>query len=665
MSVFFTHPWYGLFALALVPLLIHLFARARPPAYWFPSVEFIQRILRKTLRVKRPRDWLLWLLRTLLTLAMVLLILGPILMAGRAGPGAGLQRNLVLVVDATASMAYSDGAQTRFAAACAEASEVLRGLRSLDRANIVWLKSVPAAVFPELGVNLGQLQDELRRARVSSETGSPEAALRLAADLLRGATGRKAICLLSDFHRTGWADFRPELPADIELTQIRIGQGEASNQALLRLSAEPPRPLRGEETTLLCEVVNYSAQPQHKTVFLTAGEARSAQDLVLPPWGRATAAFRHSFREAGPAVVSAALGEDAFSGDDRRWLAVTVTDRLRVGLYDAEPATARAWRRVLAAMDWVQLQPLSDADLDGALPFDAVLLSGWAGRGGAGLQAFRRRGGRVLWCPGRDLEATAWQAGAGQAAAGAPVWQKLTKPMRLTVADRNDRLFAIFQSGNFGDPARGLFLARWTLPAPLPPQAQRLLDYADGQPALVRWGLADGLFIWNLPLDPKLSNWSRQDEFILLFAELIRGARQGGGEPDYRPGQSLAWQPDQDSAATEVQLVTADGRNLPVTERHEAGVRRFYSAPIAQPGPYAWRFKDQLLRWEAVNFPEVESDLRAQAPAELRRSAVATVTSGARLRQLQEGVPLWPWMLAAAAALALLEGLAGWWSERT
>ena len=72
-----------------------------------------------------------------------------------------------------------------------------------------------------------------------------------------------------------------------------------------------------------------------------------------------------------------------------------------------------------------------------------------------------------------------------------------------------------------------------------------------------------------------------------------------------------------------------------------------------------------MLRWEAVNFPEVESDLRAQAPAELRRSAVATVTSGARLRQLQEGVPLWPWMLAAAAALALLEGLAGWWSERT
>ena len=47
-------------------------------------------------------------------------------------------------------------------------------------------------------------------------------------------------------------------------------------------------------------------------------------------------------------------------------------------------------------------------------------------------------------------ETRAWQAWTGQGPAGAPVWQKLAKPMRLKVVDGDDRLFALFKSGNFG-----------------------------------------------------------------------------------------------------------------------------------------------------------------------------------------------------------------------
>ena len=122
-------------ALVLAPLLLHLFARSKPPHYAFSSVEFILRIVRQTIRVKRPRDWLLLVIRTLLFAAVVLLFLQPLYFSKRRLSGPFERKNVVLLVDATASMGYTEGAQTRFASACAHASEILSGLSARDTAN--------------------------------------------------------------------------------------------------------------------------------------------------------------------------------------------------------------------------------------------------------------------------------------------------------------------------------------------------------------------------------------------------------------------------------------------------------------------------------------------------------------------------------------------------
>ena len=61
-------------ALVLVPLLVHLFARSRPPRYAFSSLEFLRRVMRQILRVKRPRDWIVLLLRTLLAACLIALL---------------------------------------------------------------------------------------------------------------------------------------------------------------------------------------------------------------------------------------------------------------------------------------------------------------------------------------------------------------------------------------------------------------------------------------------------------------------------------------------------------------------------------------------------------------------------------------------------------------
>ncbi len=61
---------WPLLALLSVPVLLHLFARSRPPAYKFSSIELVQRVIRSTMRIKKPQAWILLILRMLFRRAM-------------------------------------------------------------------------------------------------------------------------------------------------------------------------------------------------------------------------------------------------------------------------------------------------------------------------------------------------------------------------------------------------------------------------------------------------------------------------------------------------------------------------------------------------------------------------------------------------------------------
>ena len=79
--------WLWLLSLAAVPLIVHLFARSNPPKFRFSSTVFLQRIMKKTARLRKPQDWLLLLLRTLAAIALLVVFLGPLLTGDSAIQG--------------------------------------------------------------------------------------------------------------------------------------------------------------------------------------------------------------------------------------------------------------------------------------------------------------------------------------------------------------------------------------------------------------------------------------------------------------------------------------------------------------------------------------------------------------------------------------------------
>jgi hypothetical protein len=274
--------WLWLLSLAAVPLLVHLFARSNPPKYSFSSTVFLQRIMKKTARLRKPQDWLLLLLRTLAALALLFVFLQPLL-TGESSVVGG-KKTTIYLIDRSASMAAKEGAASRFSGACAKAGELLAS-GSADEANVIWIDAVPDALFPQPGPNLEFIRDALKRAEVREELGALSAAVQLAVSQFDQVRGERELVILSDFQASAWKDFLLEVPADIKVVKVKLGSAEVENVAVHELFASPSDPVVGQDVLMVCRLRNYSATPRRTTLYLDFDGGRQSRKVEIPAWG--------------------------------------------------------------------------------------------------------------------------------------------------------------------------------------------------------------------------------------------------------------------------------------------------------------------------------------------------------------------------------------------
>lgn len=660
MSLLFQNPaLLGLLALAGLPVLVHLLSRARPPVYRFSNLDFMRRVLRRTARVRRPKDWLLLALRTLAVLALASAFASPFLVSKSAAlPGE--KNTVVILIDRSASMAARDGVGTRFDAACTEAAAYLDEADP-SAANIVWIDAEPDAVFPEPGPNLAFLTDSLKQSRPRPEAGALAAAFDLALRQFAAAAGRRELIVLSDFQAAAWRDFSPSLPADIVVRTRRFSNNPAPNTAVTRMIPQPAQAVAGQDLTVLVQTRNFSPDPVRAVLTLDADGARQSQDVELAAWGAAESAFVLRPARPGPLPLSASLSGDAFPADDSRHAVVTVRDSLRLAIDGPREAPAfQLLEKAAGALGWLEATPSSA----GTKTPDFRYLPSWDGAEPGALREQAAAGTTLLVrpAPSCPMSAVRQLLGIAPDPAAGPLALDASPAGWQAVPSENHPAHQLFRSGDFGNPYAGIFRERLRIPSALTSEAslRSIATYADGIPAAMESPTTGAsVVLWNLPLDPAKTDWPTQGVFLPVIAELLLRLRpRAAVEPAYTlPGSPVGWSSTDPAHAGAVRLVDASGETIAINETATQEGTTWRSVDAAAPGLFRWEISGQPVAFSAVNFPESESDLRPldEAPAFGRGTTPAG--SLASEAALARGIPLWPWLAAAALLFLAIESL--------
>ena len=641
----------GLLALAALPLLVHLLARAKPPRYQFSNLEFLRKVLRLTSRFRKPKDWLLLALRTLAILALASAFLGPLLLSDNSAlPGE--TRSIVCLIDRSASMSAKEGAASRFEAAAASASRLLESAKP-ETANIIWIDSSPDSVFPEPGPNRSFLSDELARASARHETNAIDVAFALAVRQLANAPGRRELHVFSDFQASSWKSATPNLPENLHLYTIPAAKETPDNLSVSSLQPIPASPIAGRPLLIQCQVTNHSAEPRRTTLVLDAGGSRQSQNLDLPANGQAEALFTIRVPSSGLLPISAEIDPDGFPADNQRHAVVRVRESLRMAIAaNADHPAAIPLVRLANALPWLEAIPA--ADPTNPPPAELLVLPDWDGQNIERLTAFAKADTAVIARP-RALET-------GQLAslfsspspnASSPIAQERRAEGWSVIPEAEHPAFKLFADGSFGNPFQGTFQNRLRLPE----LGTVLARFTDGQPALLSHPSLP-LLVSNLAFDRDSSTWPEQSAFVPAMAELILALCPPPHAESFRanPGESPSWIDPLGDTTNTPQLIGPDNQSIPVTSSQTDNGLTWTATKAAGPGLYRWTISNQPVHFTAVNFPASESTLAPmpkppdfQANQTNQRSLDDTAT------RFDRGLALWPWLIAAALSFLLLE----------
>lgn len=367
-------------ALASVPLIIHLLNRQRHKPIPWAAMRFVQAAWRKTRRRVQFENLLLLLLRMAAIALLAFAIARPF--TGAQSPLAGLtesRRDVVLLVDGSASMGWREGVETSFEKAVARSREIVHQLDAGrgDRVRLVlcgtdakllaWTTPQQAlSVIDTLATPADEPIDLARALAKALEFAKEDAAgagqstleVRLLTDLQRRAfdlsgtptptPARRTAAESADANagaapgKTPLLDVLDELKAlSVRVLVEDFGPSAAQPANLGITSVGPLGPLLG--AGLPCdigvEVVNHGATTKNgvRVVLEVDGERRPVEVVDVPARGRAQALFQVAFRKAGDHVVGARLEGDRLPIDDARDEVVPVPPPIAVLLVDGSP----------------------------------------------------------------------------------------------------------------------------------------------------------------------------------------------------------------------------------------------------------------------------------------------------------------------------------------
>jgi hypothetical protein len=672
----------GALAVLAVPVLVHLIQRERRDAIAFPSLMFLSQVPYRSVRRRRIRNWVLFLLRAAALVLLAAAFARP-LVDREITPGAGLSaaRELVILLDRSYSMGYGD----RWTRAVAAAGAAIDGVSADDRATLVFFDAA-AVASNQPTADGARLRAALGLARPGSGVTRYGPALKLAQSLLEASTmPRREVVLISDFQRAGWDGGEGiRLPPGTELTTVPVQDADVRNVAVsgvtfrreaqggrervavtARLSNTGPDPVTGLEVALELD----GREQETQRVDVAAGDAAS---VTFPPFTLAESTVRGTVRSAA----------DPLEADDAFHFVLSAGQAVEVLVADAgAPRSSLYLENALAIgelpgfrTDVRRGSPSADAiaGRDVVVLNDLPVPGGDAGRR---LRAFVEGGGGLVVVFGPRSANASWDAAADLIGGGPGAIEDAgARGVALGYIEYGHPVFELFRTPRSGDLAAArVFRYRRFAEAP---GATVLARFENGAPALVETRIGAGrVLVWATTLDTFWGDLPLKPVFLPFVHRLVRHA---AGYAEDRPwftagqyldvsGRDLVEADSADAAGAAAPQaaapqVAADEAPGGVTIAPDGGRDRIPETgllALEQQGFYEIRGDEGPGRFVAVNLDLSESDLSALDPevlaAAVRPRSDAPAATGAdplTAEEREQRQSLW-WYLLLSAFLVL------------
>ena len=290
----FLNPFFLLGGLAAaVPILLHLIKRANARKIEFPTLMYLRKIDKKTIRYQKLRHLLLLLFRILAFLCIVFAFMRPYLHRSRvsAAVAGKVATTHVIVLDNSMSMSYQD----RWGRAKTAAEDIVRQSSERDKFAVLEF-SDRTEIREQLTSDRSAILNEIKNAQAPGDQSTRYAqALRVAEEIARKAgTEKRIIHLISDFQKNSWTDEEREfhLGTGIELQCVDLGSDEFSNLAIRSVHGMGTDQSSASNPLLKASIVAFGNRDRanvrirlsvdgraisEKTVYVTGGNAEEIE----------------------------------------------------------------------------------------------------------------------------------------------------------------------------------------------------------------------------------------------------------------------------------------------------------------------------------------------------------------------------------------------------
>jgi hypothetical protein len=611
----------GLAAVAIPPI-VHLFNRRKYDVLDWAAMQFLE-VSPKTRKRLFLEHFLLMLLRMLLVGLVVAAFAAPTVTSSLFNYLGGRgERDVVIVIDGSASMAYKHNGPTGTDAAKEIARDVIDRLRPGDRVAIILAKQQPQMLLGSLTDDRDRAKNALDLVPVPRGNGDLPAAVLAAHGLLEHARPDRDVVVLTDDQRFGWADEGTIGKWDL------VGKTKRIPIPVWVLNVAPDRPADPangalDPITTGRAVATAGHEVRFKSAIRSSGQGgkppgkvkldvdgRPAGDVAPdgPAANPAPIAVTRKFT-AGSHLVTFTLDPDDLPGDNRQDFALEVLPAVPVLIVDGDPngrPDARGGDFLKAA-----LAPTKDPDpgflvkvipvtqftaksptepvkpRDNASVARVLILANLAGLTGeqsAAVEKFASDGGSVLVALGDRGDAKSWNQQAFKAGRGwlpalvvEPVGNEndLVNAPKPLPASFTHPAFEIFKEPLPGGFASAWFPQRWKLDPAGGVNGQNgsagvtVCTLTTGEPLFVERGVGRGRCLLSaIPLDNTWrTNLHQLPDYVRLLHELayhLAGAK--AAERNLAAGQPIVFspRPAEPPAAVTVHPPDAAPRVVPV-----------------------------------------------------------------------------------------------------